>query len=47
MMVLDAVGYEDPLFLIGSYHLAVFGRQNATFDINVTVEQVARDVGHR
>eukprot|EP00960_Hanusia_phi_P066461 766403-Hanusia_phi.AAC.1 len=39
-----AVRYEDPLFLIGSYHLAVFGRQNATFEVNVTVEQVAREI---
>ena len=38
------IAYTDPLFLAGPYYIAVYARQNATFQLNITVEQVARDV---
>jgi hypothetical protein len=38
------IAYTDPLFLEGPYYIAVYARQNATFQLNITVEQVARDV---
>ena len=38
------ISYADPLFLAGPYYIAVYASQNATFHLNVTVEQVARQV---
>ena len=38
------ISYTDPLFLAGPYYIAIYAWQNATFHLNATVEQVARQI---